>query len=81
MKIGDRFQVKSKDGHLKVVFDNWPFDGEKHAITDSRIRTFVTPGPFSFSCRIRSTNPSTGERKYPIKGAGAHGSVDPPGHH
>jgi hypothetical protein len=79
MKIGDRFQVKSKEGHVRVVFDNWPFDGKKHAITDSRIRTFTTKGPFTFSCRIvKGQNPTTGSPAY-RKGAGAHGNVDPPG--
>ena len=79
MKIGDRFQVKSKEGHVRVVFDNWPFDGKKHAITDSRIRSFITEGPFTFSCKILSGDPSMGARGYGRNGAGAHGNVDPPG--
>ena len=80
-KVGERFRVKSNDGKVRVVFDHWPFEGKKHAITDGRTRTFAKPGKFKFKCEVRGLHPAGGFYVYrKIRGSrGAHGSVDPPG--
>ena len=76
--VGDTVRYSSSDPkhNLKIVFDNWPFAGQKHDIVASERLTVENVCTFAFRCFLE-TSPGVwkGWNEKNSKQSGADGKV------